>query len=116
MELKTLEKEFKEVAESGEKIVKSFSKKFLLAAGILKDDLIYGARLGSLKLKEQSLYRAKARVLYAVGKIIYKKYLKGEIKDENLVKLLEHYRKLEEISRKYYGYENKLKKKIASPI
>ncbi len=116
MELKALEKEFKEVVGSGEKLIKTFSKKFLQAAEILKDDIIYGARLGQLKLKEQSLHRAKARVLYAVGKIIYKKYLKGEIKDENIIKLLEHYKKLEEISRKYYGYESKLKKKITSPV
>ncbi|MDI6756791.1 MAG: hypothetical protein QME32_02075 [Endomicrobiia bacterium] len=114
--MESLEKEFREAVSSGENILKGLSKKFFRAVDVLKGDIIYGARLGSLKLKEQSLNRAKARVLYAIGKIIFKQYLKGEVKDENLVKLCEHYKKLEEIARKYYGAENKLKKKITSPI
>lgn len=116
MQMESLEKEFKEALSSGEQLLGALSKKFFRAVDVLKGDIIYGARLGSLKLKEQSLNRAKARVLYAMGKIIYKQYLRDEIKDEGLKKLCEHYGKLEEISRKYYGAEKKIKKNIKSPL
>mgnify|MGYP000420006595 CR=1 FL=1 len=74
MALESLEKEFKDVMDSGEKIFKQLSRSVLQAVDILKDDFIYGARLGQLKLKEHSLERAKARVLYTIGKIIYKSF------------------------------------------
>ncbi len=116
MTLESLEKEFKEVISSGEKVLKQISSKVLAAMDILKDDVIYGARLGQLKLKEQSLERAKARVLYAIGRVVYKSYYKGNVQDPNIIKLCEHLKKLEEISRKYHGTEKRLKKRIVSPI
>lgn len=116
MTIESLEKEFKEVIAAGEKILKQLSSKILETVDVLKDDIIYGARLGQLKLKERSLERAKARVLYAIGRIVYKSYFKGEVKDANIIKLCEHLKKLEEISKKYHGTERRLKKRIISPI
>ncbi len=64
--------EFKKIVEKTEKGLKTFGSKILELAEVVKEDTIYGAKIGSLKLKVMDLESKKMKKLRALGETVYK--------------------------------------------
>ncbi|MFN3966245.1 MAG: hypothetical protein ACK4JE_00905 [Endomicrobiia bacterium] len=107
-----MQKELQKLIKSAEEGLKQFTKKVSDIAEIVKEDAVYGFRIGKLKLKELNLERIKAAKVYAIGRRTYKLYQEGLITDKETIQLCEELSKLEEQARKYHGTAKRLSKEI----
>jgi hypothetical protein len=64
--------EFKKIVEKTEKGLKTFGAKILELAEVVKEDTVYGAKIGSLKLKVMDLESKRMKKLRALGETVYK--------------------------------------------
>jgi len=81
-------------------------------ASIVKEDAVYGFRLGKLKLKELNLERAKASKVYAIGRRTYSLYKQGLVTDRETIELCEQLVRLEEQAKKYHSTAKKISREI----
>lgn len=99
-----------------ENIIKNFAKKVSLileeTTKLIKQDAIYGVRLGKTKLKEVRLEQEKLEKLIEIGRKTYLLYKKGVIKDPELQKLCNQLSILEATAKQYHTISEEYKKKI----
>lgn len=98
------------------KILKQFTDKVAAIVdevkSILKQDAIYGVRLGKAKIKEIKLEQKKLEKLIEIGRKAYMLYKKGLLKDEELQQLCNQLAILESTARTYHTLAETYKKKI----
>jgi hypothetical protein len=107
-----MQKEIQKLLKTAEDGLRQLTKKVSDIAEIVKEDAVYGFRIGKLKLKELNLERAKASKVYAIGRRTYKLYQEGLVTDKETIQLCEQLTKLEEMARKYHGTAKRLAKEI----
>ncbi len=99
-----------------ENIIKNFAKKISLVlketTKLLKQDAIYGIRLGRSKLKELKLEQKKLEKLIEIGRKTYFLYKKGIIKDQELQKLCGQLSILEQTAKQYHTVSEEYKRNI----
>ncbi|MCX7940807.1 MAG: hypothetical protein N2555_03440 [Endomicrobia bacterium] len=79
---------------------------------ILKQDTVYGIRLGQAKIKEIKLEQKKLQKLIEIGRKAYVLYKKGLLKEQELQKLCNQLEILETAARTYHNMADSYKKKI----
>ncbi|MDI6642024.1 MAG: hypothetical protein QME68_06925 [Elusimicrobiota bacterium] len=105
-----MQKELQKILTTAGAGLKQLSKKITEIADVVKEDAIYGIRIGKLKLKELNLERKKAAKVYSIGRRTYALYKQGLVTDGETRELCEQLSKLEAIAKKYHGTAEKLKK------
>lgn len=105
-----MQKELQKILKSAESGIKQLGEKISQIADVVKEDAIYGLRIGKLKLKELNLERKKSAKVYAIGRRTYALYKEGQISDKETIELCEQLLKLENLARKYHGTAKKLSK------
>lgn len=94
-------------------LIKKLSMVIKDTTKIVKQDAIYGARLGKAKLKELQLEQKKIDKLIEIGRKTYSLYKKGIINDIQLKELCAQLAILETASKTYHteaeSYKNKIK-------
>lgn len=97
-------------------ILKQFTEKVASVVNevksILKQDAIYGVRLGKTKIKEIKLEQKKLEKLIEIGRKTYMLYKKGLLKNEELQQLCNQLAILESTARMYHTMSESYKKKI----
>jgi|YNPMSStandDraft_1061717.scaffolds.fasta_scaffold01182_13 DNA-binding XRE family transcriptional regulator len=83
-------------------ITKKFSSIIKQTTKIIKQDAVYGIRLGKLKIKEMKLEQKKLEKLIEIGRKTYQLYKKGLIKEEELQKLCNQLSILEKSAKEYH--------------
>ena len=102
-----MSKKLQKLLKTTETGIKKLANKISQIAEVIKEDAVYGFRIGRLKQKEVKLEREKAARIYAIGRRTYYLYKQGLITDEETKLLCEKLSKLEEMARKYHGTTKK---------
>ena len=79
---------------------------------ILQQDVVYGARLGKIKIKELKLEQKKLEKLIEIGRKTYFLYKKGLIDNQELKQLCNQLSILESQAKIYHSTAQEYKKKI----
>ncbi len=97
-------------------VLKQFTKKVATilkeVKTILKQDAVYGVRLGWTKVKEIKLEQKKLQKLIEIGRKTYQLYKKGLVKNEELQQLCNQLAILESTAKTYHTMAESYKKKI----
>ncbi len=94
------------------KVLKNFSQTIKDAAKIVQQNIIYGARLGNVKLKELKYEQKKLEKLIEIGRTTYSLYKKGLITDKKLQDLCKQLSMLESTVKTYHTIATEYKKKL----
>ena len=102
-----MKEEFKKIVQRTEKGLKTFGSKILELAEIVKEDTVYGAKIGKLKLKVMDLESKRMKKLRMLGETVYKL-----VQEENLddPKVTELYNQILVIEKDIRGYQAEIKK------
>lgn len=79
---------------------------------ILKQDAIYGVRLGKAKIKELKFEQKKLEKIIEIGRKTYQLYKKGLLKEKELLELCNQLAILETSAKTYHTMAEEYKKKI----
>ena len=93
-------------------ILEKFSAMFNETKKILQQDVVYGARLGKIKIKELKLEQKKLEKLIEIGRKTYFLYKKGLIDNQELKQLCNQLSILESQAKIYHSTAQEYKKKI----
>jgi DNA-binding XRE family transcriptional regulator len=92
--------------------IEKFSGIFDEVKKILKQDVVYGTRLGKIKIKELKLEQKKLEKLIEIGRKTYFLYKKGLIDNQELKQLCNQLAILESQAKVYHTTAEEYKKKI----
>ena len=93
-------------------ITEKFSNMFNEIKKILQQDVVYGTRLGKIKIKELKLEQKKLEKLIEIGRKTYFLYKKGLIDNQELKQLCNQLAILESQAKVYHTTAEEYKKKI----
>ena len=79
---------------------------------ILKQDAVYGVRLGKAKIKEIKLEQKKLEKLIEIGRKTYSLYKKGLLQEQELKDLCNQLAILESTAKTYHTIAQQYKRKI----
>ncbi|MCK4533803.1 hypothetical protein KAU39_08460 [bacterium] len=91
----------KKMVEKTEKGLKTFGAKILELAEVVKEDTIYGAKIGKLKLKVMDLESKRMKKLRTLGETVYKLVQEEKLQDSRVNDLCQQLLAIEENIRKY---------------
>lgn len=107
-----MKEDFKKIVEKTEKGLKTFGNKILELAEVVKEDTVYGAKIGKLKLKQMDLESKRMKKLRLLGETVYKLVQKKKIDYPEINEVCKQIFEIEKDIRIYQTEVKKISKKF----